>query len=397
MQYRIDKKTGNKLSVLGFGSYRFPVKFAKTDMSKTEPMVLKAIENGVNYFDTGYFYFGSEEALGSILKNHNLREKVYVATKMPLVLLKRPEDFDKYFNIQLEHLGGYVDYYLVHMLSDVDAWKKLQSWGFEEWIKDKKEKGLIRSGAGFSFHGRQPEFLNLLDEYDWDFVQIQYNYSDENFQAGVTGLKKAASKGISVMIMEPLLGGKLAGGLPKSAQAILKNADPKRSFAEWGYQWVWNQPEVTVTLSGMNKMSDLDDNLQAAEKSHVGMLDDTELAVYKQVQDKFRESYKVLCTGCNYCMPCPKGVNIPSCIATYNMSYTIGRLHGIQHYIFSNVVKDSKELAGASVCVKCGQCEKKCSQNLPVIKILEDVKKRLEPWWIRGPLDFFGGIFKKSM
>jgi predicted aldo/keto reductase-like oxidoreductase len=196
MQYRIDKKTGNKLSVLGFGSIRFPLKFAKTDMAKTEPMIVKAVENGVNYFDTGYFYFGSEEALGTIFEKHNLRDKVYVATKMPLVLVKGPEDFDKFFNIQLKRFrSNYIDYYLIHMLSDVAAWKKLQGWGIEEWIKEKKEAGLIRS-MGFSFHGQQHEFLQLLDEYDWDFCQIQYNYSDENFQAGVAGLKKAAAKGI---------------------------------------------------------------------------------------------------------------------------------------------------------------------------------------------------------
>ncbi|AEF84990.1 aldo/keto reductase [Treponema primitia ZAS-2] len=395
MQYRLDKKTGNKLSVLGFGSLRFPKKFGTTDLQKTEPLVMRAIEGGVNYFDAGYFYFGSEEVLGTIFERNKIREKVHFATKMPLVLVRGPEDFDKFFNKQLERIrSNYIDYYLIHMLPDIESWKNLCKWGIEDWIREKKRQGAIRS-MGFSFHGRQNEFLSLIDAYDWDFCQIQYNYSDENFQAGVTGLKKASAKGMPVMIMEPLLGGKLVGGLSPKAVDIFKQANPDWSPAGWGFRWLWNQKEVTVTLSGMTDISQIEENLKAADTAAPGLLSQADMEVYGRVQEEFKSAYKVLCTGCNYCMPCPQQVNIPACFAAYNISYTMGRLTGIQNYIFSNVLVDSKEFGGAGLCIKCGACEKKCSQNIPIIKTLQAVRKRLEPPWVKWPMLFFGGLFKK--
>jgi predicted aldo/keto reductase-like oxidoreductase len=375
MQYRVDKKSGEKLSILGFGCMRFP------DRRKTEEMVMRAIEGGVNYFDTAWVYPGSEETLGAILEKNRAREKTLIATKLPLVMLKGPADFDKYFNQSLKRLRtDYIDYYLMHMITDMDQWEKLKSWGIESWIAAKKQAGQIRRIA-FSFHGSCAEFLKVLDDYDWELCQIQYNYSDENFQAGVTGLKKAAEK-MPVVIMEPLLGGKLATGLPKEAAAIFKKANPALSPAAWGLNWVWNQPEATLLLSGMNSMDQLEENLRLADKAGAGMLGETEFDAYRRALAVIKRSYKVPCTGCNYCMPCPLGVNIPGCFAAYNTRYTMGYYTGLQQFITSTALT-SEHSGSPSQCVKCGKCESHCPQNLPIIKHLGEVRRRMEPWWLR--------------
>jgi predicted aldo/keto reductase-like oxidoreductase len=365
-------------------------------LAKTEPIILRAIEGGVNYIDTGYFYLGAEDVIGATLARHHLRDKVHFATKLPLSLTRGPDDFDKFFGKQLERIRSpYIDYYLIHMLPDMASGKSLCSWGIEEWLARRKREGSIRA-VGFSFHGQAAEFRALLDAYDWDCCQIQLNYSDERFQAGVEGLEYAGRKGIGVMVMEPLLGGKLAGGLPPAARAILHDANSQRSPAEWGMRWVWNHPEVTVALSGVARMSDIEENLHSADNAPpAGALPDNERAVYTRVQEVFRASYKVLCTGCNYCMPCPAGVNIPGCFAAYNQSFLYGLVQGMWSYVTSNVRADSKELGGAGLCRKCGACEKKCSQRLPIIESLAQVRKRLEPWWFRVPLDIAGAIFKR--
>jgi predicted aldo/keto reductase-like oxidoreductase len=397
MQYRIDKKSGNKLSILGCGSIRLPKKFnALADYDKCEPLLLRAVEGGVNYFDTGYFYLGTEDVIGRTMAEHHLRDKVFLATKLPLSLTNSPADFDKYFNKQLERFrSDYIDYYLIHMMPDMASWKQLCSWGIEEWIAKKKKNGQIHE-MGFSFHGKREEFLALINAYDWDFCQIQYNYSDENFQAGTAGLKAAAAKGLSVMIMEPLFGGRLASvakGLPQKAADIFHKADSSRSPATWGMNWVWNHPEVTVCLSGFNAMSDVVENLEAADKASPGMLTEKDLAVYDSVIEAFRAASKIPCTACNYCMPCPHGVNIPACFAAYNQSYTYGLFQGFWAYVTSNVGAGSKSLGGVWQCKQCGACEKKCSQKLPIMQLLQQVKKRLDPWWFRGPINFVGRIF----
>jgi len=375
MQYRIDKKSGDKLSILGFGCMRFP------DRRKAEEMVMRAIEGGLNYFDTAWSYPGSEETLGAILEKNRARERVLVATKLPLFILKGPADFDKYFDQSLKRLRtGYVDYYLMHMITDMDQWEKLKSWGIESWIAEKKRAGQIRRIA-FSFHGSRDEFLKVLDDYDWELCQIQYNYSDENFQAGVTGLKKAAEK-MPVVIMEPLLGGKLATGLPKEAVAIFKKANPALSPAAWGLNWVWNQPEAAVALSGMSASAQLEENLRLAGEARAGMLGETEMDVYRRALAVIKRACKVPCTGCNYCMPCPRGVNIPGCFAAYNARYSLGYYYGLHQYITSTALT-SERSGGPSQCVKCGKCESHCPQNLPIVKHLGEVRRRMEPWWLR--------------
>ncbi|MDR0878377.1 MAG: aldo/keto reductase [Treponema sp.] len=382
MQYRLDVKTGNKLSVLGFGCMRFPKNLGKIDMRKTEDMVLRAIETGVNYFDTAWVYGGSEEVLGTILEKNKLREKVYIATKLPVVYLKGREDFDKYFNQTLERLRtDYIDYYLMHMLTDMDLWEKLKKWGIVEWIAEKKRQGKIRQ-IGFSYHGNLNEFLKIIDDYPWELCQIQYNYSDENFQAGVTGLRKAAEK-MPVIIMEPLLGGKLANGLPKAAVEIFKEAKPELTPAGWGLNWVWNQKEAAVVLSGMSDIVQLEENLRLAEDAKPEMLSGADRETYRKVLDVFNASYKIHCTGCNYCMPCPKGVNISGCFAAYNTSYSMGFMVGMQQFATSTALTSDK-WSSPGLCVKCGKCEGHCPQHLPIIKNLGLVRRRLEPFWFRA-------------
>jgi len=385
LQYRIDKKTGNKLSVISFGCMRFPNKLGITDVQKTEKLIMYAIEKGINYFDTAWVYPGSEEVLGSVLSRNNARNKVYIATKLPLVMLKPSRenkiDFDKYLNQSLERLKtDYIDYYLMHMVTDAEQWKKLKDAGIESWMAQKKKAGLIKR-IGFSFHGQVSEFLEILKDYDWELALIQYNYFDENYQAGVTGLRAAAAK-MPVVIMEPLLGGKLAAGLPKEAVKLFKNSDSGLSPAGWALNWLWNQGEVTTVLSGMNTKEQLDENIALAEKSSVGMLDDTKLAVYKSALEIIKRSCKVRCTGCNYCMPCPVGINIPGSFSAYNAVFSMGYIEGMKQYVTSTGLTQEKS-GSPSLCIKCGKCEPQCPQNIPIMKELVTVKKRMETPIIR--------------
>jgi predicted aldo/keto reductase-like oxidoreductase len=351
-------------------------------MKKTGELVARSIEGGLNYFDTAWLYPGSEEALGAILENLQVREKVYIATKLPVALLRGPADFDRFFDQELARLrSAYIDYYLMHMLTDTDQWNKLKSWGIEAWIAEKKASGKIRQ-IGFSYHGSQDEFLKLIEDYDWEFCQIQFNYSDENFQAGLRGLRAAAAK-MPVMIMEPLLGGKLAVGLPAGALRIFREADPAKSPAAWGLNWVWNHPEVTLLLSGMGDLSQVEENLRLADAARPGMLGEAELGVYRRVQEEFSRSCRIRCTGCNYCMPCPRGVNIPGCFAAYNTMYTIGYVAGMQQFVTSTALT-SERSGGPGLCVKCGLCESHCPQGLEIIRSLALVRRQMEPLWVRG-------------
>ncbi|MDR1863058.1 MAG: aldo/keto reductase [Treponema sp.] len=394
MQYRVDKKSGNTLSVLGFGCMRFGRTLSgAVDLKKAESLVVRAAEGGVNYFDTAYIYPGSEEALGAILERNGLREKVYAATKLPVVFCRGPGDFDKFFNLALKRLRtSYIDYYLLHMLTDLHSWETLKSWGIEKWMEEKKAAGLVRS-MGFSFHGTRGEFLRLLDAWPWDFCQIQYNYSDENFQAGAAGLKKAAEK-MPVIIMEPLLGGRLAKP-PKAAAELFKQADPRKSPAAWALNWIWDQEEAAVVLSGMNEAFQVEENLKLADAALPGMIDEKEREVYGRVKAVFDGAYKIRCTGCNYCMPCPQNVNIPGCFAAYNTSFSIGLFTGIQQY-GTSVAVTSEKTGRPGQCVKCGKCESRCPQGLPIIACLEKVRGRMEPLPVRGIIAAARAVLRKN-
>jgi predicted aldo/keto reductase-like oxidoreductase len=397
MQYRLDKKSGNKLSVLGLGCMRFPRNLALIDMKKAEKIVMTAVENGINYFDTAWMYPGSEEALGTALEKNGAREDVFIASKLPIVLVRKPEDFDRFFNEELSRLKtDRIDYYLMHMLTDAGSWKSLVELGVENWIAAKKKSGAIRQ-IGFSFHGSAEEFLKILELYPWEFCQIQYNYSDENFQAGVRGLKKAAET-MPVIIMEPLLGGKLAAGLPRRAAEIFKEAALSAetsdraapagpadgphaagySPAAWGLRWVWNQAEATVVLSGMTSPAQVLENAALASVTLPGSLSAEDLNLYRRVREVFNVSYKIHCTGCGYCMPCPRNVNIPGCFAAYNTSFSMGLIAGWQQYMTSAAFTSAQSFGPAN-CVACGNCERHCPQNIPIINSLKTLRRRMEP------------------
>jgi predicted aldo/keto reductase-like oxidoreductase len=365
---------------------RFPRRLTSTDKEKSEELILAAIERGVNYLDTAYVYGDSEVVLGEILRKNKVRSKIYLATKLPHQKCKVPEDFERLFQEQLARLKtDYIDYYLIHNLPAVAPWQRLCDLGIVEWLAEKKASGQLRQ-VGFSFHGAQAGFMALLDAYDWDFCQIQYNYMDENYQAGRAGLLKAHAKGLPVIIMEPLLGGKLATGLPREALRRFREVNASRTPASWAMRWLWSQPEVTVVLSGMNADKQLEDNCATADEAAPGMLSEREAAVFEPVIEAFRAAYKVPCTGCNYCMPCPSGVNIPGCFAAYNTRFAVGYVTGMQNYFTSTGVNHPGQDGSGRSCTDCGACEKKCPQHIEIRGKLREVTQRMEPFWFRGLL-----------
>ncbi|GMO46716.1 MAG: aldo/keto reductase [Treponemataceae bacterium] len=360
-------------------------------MDETEKMILTAIEKGVNYFDTAYIYQNSEETLGTILAKNKKRQSVFIATKLPLVLCKNPADFDRFFNKELERLQtDYIDYYLMHNISDYEQWEEFNGWGIEQWIAGKKREGKIRQ-AGFSFHGSLGDFLKVLESRNWDFCQIQYNYSNENFQAGKQGLKAAASKGIPVIIMEPLLGGKLATGLPEEAVKVFAQTDPSVKPAAWGLRWLWNQDEATCVLSGMSTVAQMEENIHSAETFRPLTVAETQ--AYNKVIALFSGAYKINCTGCNYCMPCPKSINIPGCFAAYNTSFAQNFITGMHQYATSTAVL-SKQPHSPRFCVECGKCESHCPQHLPIRRLLKQVAGRMESLPIRFLLSIVRRFFR---
>lgn len=375
MIYRTNPRNQEQLSILGYGCLRFSRKGASIDQAKAEQEMKIAIEHGVNYFDTAYTYGGSEVCLGKFLAK-GYRDQVNIATKLPHYYIKKEDDIERYFREQLERLQtDHVEYYLMHMLNDIAAWERLQSLKITEWIANKKAQGQIQN-IGFSFHGNTENFLKILEAYDWDFCQIQYNYMDEHSQAGRKGLKRAHEKGMPVIIMEPLRGGRLVQGLPKSAVKLLEREEPRRSPAEWGLRWLWNQPEVTVVLSGMNDVLQVEENVRIASETEAGCMDSHELEVIEKVKAEINHCMKVPCTGCGYCMPCPGGVDIPGCFSAYNTRYTDSWFQGMKAYVMCTTLKTNP--TNASKCLKCGKCEQHCPQSIAIRKELEQVKKHME-------------------
>ena len=375
MQYRNDKY-GNPISVLGFGCMRFEKKGGKIEFDKAEREILAAYEAGVNYYDTAYIYGGSEEFLGEVFEKNGLRDKVKIATKLPHYLIKNMEGIEKTFAEELRRLRtDYVDYYLMHMLTDVKTWERLKSHGIEEWIREKKESGAIRQ-IGFSYHGNSDMFCQLIDAYDWDFCMIQYNYLDEHSQAGRKGLQYAASKGIPVWIMEPLRGGRLVNNLPEKAKKLFGEHPSKRTPAEWAFRWLWNQPEVTCVLSGMNSVEMIQENTANADASRSGEFTEEDNRLIAGVVEAIKEKMKVGCTGCGYCMPCPKGVDIPGVFATYNKRFTDGKGKAFKEHVQCTLLR--KDFTSASNCIGCGKCETHCPQQIEIRKELQNARKKLE-------------------
>ena len=376
MQYRRDRH-GNELSILGYGCMRFSKKGAGIDIEKTERELLEAYRAGVNYYDTAYIYPGSEAAVGEILERNHIREKVNLATKLPQYLIGNRAALDRYFGEELSRLRtDYVDYYLMHHLTDVAMWEKLKKVGILDWIAEKKQSGAIRN-IGFSYHGNTENFLKILNDYDWDFCQIQYNYLDEVAQAGRDGLRAAAAKGVAVMIMEPLRGGKLVNMLPEKAKKAMAESGRGWSPAEWGLRWLYNQSEVTVVLSGMNSLEMVQANCRTASQALPGTLTAEDFTTLEKVKSAIREKEKVGCTGCRYCMPCPKGVDIPGIFRSYNTMFSESRFAGRSQFV--QTVGLTREPAFATQCIRCGKCEQHCPQSIPIRDKLQEADRALRP------------------
>ncbi|WP_019908098.1 aldo/keto reductase [Thermoanaerobacter indiensis] len=375
MQYRQFGKLNIAVSALGFGLMRLPVidnDNSKIDEAEAIKMIRYAIDNGVNYIDTAWPYHGgnSEIVAGKALKD-GYREKTFLATKLPTWLINEKEDMDKYLNEQLKKLQtDHIDFYLLHAL-DKSKWENMKKVDALSWAEKKKQEGKIRY-IGFSFHDEYPVFQEIVDYYDkWDFCQIQYNYMDIDVQAGEKGLKYAASKGLGVVIMEPIRGGRLANP-PKAVQDIWDTAKVKRTPAEWALQWLWNQPEVSVVLSGMSTFEQLKENIESAKRSGINTLTKEELEIVSKVRNKYKELSPIACTGCNYCMPCPNGVNIPRNFELYNEAHMYNTYEANR--------RDYENLgdAKASSCIECGTCESVCPQHLTIIDYLKEVANYFE-------------------
>lgn len=372
MLYREFGRTGEKVSILGFGCMRFQVMDndpKKIIEEKAIEQVRHAIDRGVNYIDTAYPYHGgmSEPVVAKALKD-GYREKVFLATKLPSWLVKTREDMDKLLNEQLEKLQtDHIDFYLIHALNK-GFWENLKKCDVFDFMDKVRKDGRVRH-IGFSFHDELPLFKEIVDAYDWEFCQIQYNFMDENYQAGLEGLTYASDKGLGVVIMEPLRGGSLVRKIPEDIQAIWDMAEIRRSPAEWALKFIWDHREVSLILSGMNEMAQVDENIDSAEDSTPGMLTDKERVLISEARDVYLSRIKVNCTACKYCMPCPFGVDIPMNFSLYNDASIYLDYEG-QKTTYQNFF--SKE-QWASKCQECGACETHCPQHIKIRDRLKEV------------------------
>ena len=389
MLYRTMPKTGDKLSILGFGCMRLPGNQMNVNEKESIRQIRHAIDNGVNYVDTAWPYHNgrSEVVLGKALKD-GYRAKVKVADKLPHWLCKSEKDMDFYLHEQLKRLDDTViDYYLIHSL-DRSSWEKAKSRGVVDFMDRAKSSGKIVN-IGFSFHGRRDDFKEIIDDCAWDFCQIQFNILDKHFQAGIEGLEYARSKDIGVIVMEPLRGGSLAGKLPVAVEKIYKKADPGRSNAEWALRWVWNHPGVITVLSGMNDMSQIHENIRIAETADIGSMSSSDIETTEKAAEKFRNLMQVPCTACHYCMPCPVNVDIPSAFHFYNNKYLFkqGFMSRLLYLIQLGGMQE-KNPHLASQCIECGKCVEHCPQGIDIPNELKKVRREFEGTLTTGPLMF---------
>jgi len=376
MRFRTFGRLSWKPSALGFGAMRLPTlgdDSSKIDEALAMRMVRTAIDAGVNYVDTAWPYHReqSEPFVGRCLRD-GYRDRVKLATKMPVWLVEKAEDFDTYLNEQLTRLQTErIDFYLLHALN-AKSWPKVRDLGVLEWAERAVSSGRI-GHLGFSFHDDLSAFKRIVDAYDWTFCQIMYNFMDVGFQAGREGLRYAAGKGLAVVVMEPLRGGSLTRPAPESVAKLWAQSPIKRSQPDWALQWVWNHPEVSLLLSGMSEMAHVEENLASADRSSVGLLTADELALVDQVSAAYRALCPVPCTGCRYCLPCPEGVNIPRIFEIYNDSIMYGDPEGGRTRYNQFMNADNR----ADRCVACGQCEDVCPQQIKIIDWLKKVHKAL--------------------
>ena len=379
MLYRNLGKTGEKVSILGFGCMRLPILDGnpeKINEPLARQMVHHAIDEGINYIDTAYPYHGtsaygggmSEIFLGNAL-NDGYREDVKISTKLPSWMVQKKEDLNYFLDEQLKRLQtDRIDFYLLHGLHQ-DFWQTLTLVDVFDFLDSAIDEGKI-GYAGFSFHDELEFFKVVVDSYDWSFAQVQLNYMDKDFQAGQAGVDYAAAKGLGTVIMEPLRGGCLTNNVPSEVQKIWDSSEVKRSPAEWALRYLWNQEQVNVVLSGMSTMEQLNENLEIASNGLENSLTESEMDLYNQVKDIYTERIHVGCTGCNYCMPCEMGVDIPLNLNLLNDVYMYKNMEKpTGNYKFLTAKKMS-----ADYCNECGECEKKCSQNIPIVKFMHETK-----------------------
>lgn len=379
MKNRLIKKTGDEISPLGFGAMRLPLKNGKINRELAKEQIYHAIDNGVNFIDTAYLYGDSEKFLGEILQGE-YKDKVMISTKMPAIHIRKYEDMENALAEQLDRLKrDYIDYYLIHSV-DLKAMNRLLKKDLLKFLSKAKSEGKIRH-TGFSYHGPKEEFEIVLDGYDWDVVMVQYNYFDENVQASRDGIEYAASKGIGVFVMEPLKGGILAGRMPSEAERIFREADANRSNAEWALRWVLNNRNVTCVFSGMNSIEQIDENIAVANETTPMSMSFEELETVELVKRVLRNSLKINCSTCGYCMPCPQGVNIPECLKIYNEKYLFEHKGFVNTSLFDYFQYVGGVMGGsanAGLCNGCGKCLRKCPQKLDIISELKKVKKEFE-------------------
>ena len=443
MIYRKLSSTGEDISILGYGCMRFPRSGISVDEARVKRLIGLSFENGVNFYDTAYLYPGSEKALGNALSELGLRERVKISTKLPLMMVKKRQDIDNIFEKQLERLKtGYIDFYLAHSLSSFSDYERIVNKGFNDFIEEERKRGRILH-AGFSFHGNTYEFKRIVDAYPWDICVIQYNYLDEYFQAGVEGLNYAAAKGLGVVAMEPLRGG-LLGSLPPAAKKAFDAHQLKENPAELALRWVWKHPGITCAISGMSAEKYLEENIRsvyaldvpavingaaakpvagtdaATHKSTANAGPDTadatdavqdiayvtdavpdaaasvsaadavrftarECGAVDSMREYFKTNILVPCTSCSYCMPCPQGVDIPTCFGWYNAGKGISAK---AQYIMATEGAVNNKPSKASLCKACGACEARCPQKIKISDELKNVARAMEKNWLRVPARF---------
>jgi uncharacterized protein len=384
MRYRKMGKTNMDVSILGFGAMRLPMVGAENRLAAFDPnvpieeeeatqMVEYAVARGINYFDTAYGYHGgkSETFLGKTLKKH--RSKILLATKLPTWNVQKTEDFDRLFEEQCTKLQtDCIDFYLIHGLSAAN-WSRMKELGVLGFLDRLRSSGRIRF-PGFSFHDEIKVFKNIVDGYDWSMCLVQYNFYDRIYQAGTDGIAYAASRGLGVVVMEPLRGGRLVNKIPPEVQALWNGAKTKRSPVEWGLRWVWNHANVATALSGVTHLAQIVENVSIANDASENSLSPEELSLIDQVRMAYRTMIKVDCTGCGYCMPCPNGVNIPGNLSTYNDTYLDEGSLEMGRFFYNQFFSPQEKASG---CFECLLCEDLCPQNIKISQVMKDVHKRL--------------------
>ncbi|MGB9721630.1 MAG: aldo/keto reductase [bacterium] len=377
MIYRNFGKTGLKVSQLGFGCMRFPLldeyNFKSINKSEARKLLYYAIDKGINYLDTAYGYHSgeSEVFLGEVLIPE-YRKKVYLATKLPVYLMKEKGDSQKYLDEQLNRMKTEtIDMYLLHGLSR-DSWQTVQKFDLLKFSDDSLKSGKIRY-TGFSFHDEFPLFEEIVNAYPWSLCLIHLNYVDDDIQAGIKGLEYAYQKGLAVIIMEPLRGGKLARNVPDEVLKTISRSKFRQTPAEFAFRFLYNHPEVSCVLSGMSSIEQVKDNIEFASREHRNTLTYDELQLYKEVKDFYKSRTRVNCTGCNYCSECPQNIPISFIFELYNDAYMYNAFEESKS-MYKKFIKDERK---ADKCTECGQCEQRCPRGIEIVKELKNVHKSL--------------------